>query len=305
MTKLFSIIGMHRSGTSLVGRLTNLLGADLGPEEELMAPKPDNPAGFWENRKVSALHDDLLARLGGRWDRPPFLEDGWESAADLEEFRLRARAILDSSYGGRGLAAWKDPRGSFLLPFWQNFCTIDGTLMVVREPTEVAASLGSRSGMDSETAAELWLRYVVAGWRADRRRMVLSYGDVLERPDESLTRLARFLGVPMPTDDVRSQMDAVIDPKLRHHQADPKPDGQKIRLARAIFRLVLTQPAEVLAPLMDCLHDRTQVAGHLEKGMHETRSLILRSGLTFAEAKQSTEGEHELCDDAGAVRIEE
>lgn len=40
------VIGMHRSGTSLVTRILNLLGVDLGPAEQLMAPYAvDNPKG--------------------------------------------------------------------------------------------------------------------------------------------------------------------------------------------------------------------------------------------------------------------
>ena len=55
--KLFVVVGMHRSGTSIVSRLLNLLGAHLGPEDDLMPPKPDNPTGFWE-----ALLDRAAAR---------------------------------------------------------------------------------------------------------------------------------------------------------------------------------------------------------------------------------------------------
>ena len=32
------ILGMHRSGTSLVSRVLNVLGVYLGPEEHLMRP---------------------------------------------------------------------------------------------------------------------------------------------------------------------------------------------------------------------------------------------------------------------------
>ena len=52
------VVGMHRSGTSALTRVLNLLGAELG--EGLMAPAPGNPGGFWEKREVADLND--LAR---------------------------------------------------------------------------------------------------------------------------------------------------------------------------------------------------------------------------------------------------
>ena len=55
------IAGMHRSGTSMVARLVNLLGVDLGPEGEQPRPAPDNVAGFWEDPRFVALSDEALA----------------------------------------------------------------------------------------------------------------------------------------------------------------------------------------------------------------------------------------------------
>lgn len=48
------IAGFHRAGTSMVARLLARSGVYLGPEEDLLAPAPDNPEGFWENRDSSA-----------------------------------------------------------------------------------------------------------------------------------------------------------------------------------------------------------------------------------------------------------
>ncbi len=64
-------MGMHRSGTSFTARALQLLGVSLGAAGSLMAPGPDNPAGYFENRDIKELNDAVLAHLGGSWDQPP------------------------------------------------------------------------------------------------------------------------------------------------------------------------------------------------------------------------------------------
>jgi len=44
------ILGMHRSGTSALTRVLNLLGMELG--QPLLPPHPTNETGFWEHATV-------------------------------------------------------------------------------------------------------------------------------------------------------------------------------------------------------------------------------------------------------------
>jgi hypothetical protein len=70
------ILGMHRSGTSLVSRVMNVLGVDLGPAEHLMRPSSDNPTGHWESRplkKINGRSRRRSRRAGSAaqiWPRP-------------------------------------------------------------------------------------------------------------------------------------------------------------------------------------------------------------------------------------------
>ena len=66
--KAVLILGMHRSGTSAVTRVLNLLGVELG--SHLMQPGKDNPSGFWEHQDVVAIHERLLEGLDMAWDDP-------------------------------------------------------------------------------------------------------------------------------------------------------------------------------------------------------------------------------------------
>ena len=197
--QLVCITGMHRSGTSLLARVVNLLGVDLGAPGALMGPGPDNPAGYWENRAIKELDDEVLAHLGGAWDQPPLLEAGWELDAGLDPFRDRAREILGRDFAGpaAGPVGCKEPRLCLLHPFWRTVVPISHTVVVVRHPTEVVASLVRRNGMDPGQGAVLWLRYLLAvGAPADGSVLVVRLDDLTDRPDATAARLATHLGLP-------------------------------------------------------------------------------------------------------------
>ena len=64
------VLGMHRSGTSALTRVLNLLGLDAG-RDVLMGASESNPTGHWEVERLTSFNDRLLDELGGRWNAPP------------------------------------------------------------------------------------------------------------------------------------------------------------------------------------------------------------------------------------------
>jgi hypothetical protein len=46
------VLRMHRSGTSMVARLLNMMGAYFAPEGVEMPAHPENPKGFWARQDV-------------------------------------------------------------------------------------------------------------------------------------------------------------------------------------------------------------------------------------------------------------
>jgi hypothetical protein len=220
---------MHRSGTSFAARSLELMGVDFGVPDQLMGPGPDNPTGYWENRFVKELNDELLAHLGGSWDQPPALLDGWESDPGLDPFRDRATEVLAAAFGAEtgssGWIAWKDPRLSILLPFWRSVTPITATVSIVRDPLEVAASLQRRNDMPSSQACLLWLRYVLACAASDPGQLVLRHQDFFEDLPQTMARIARHLQVPEPDDSVIRAGSEHLDPELRHHRSDRAADA--------------------------------------------------------------------------------
>src|SRR3546814_19217078 len=65
---------MHRSGTSGLTRLLNLLGADL--PRTLIPPSSNNERGYWESERLREAHDNFLESVGSRWDDIRSLDEG-------------------------------------------------------------------------------------------------------------------------------------------------------------------------------------------------------------------------------------
>jgi hypothetical protein len=242
------VTGMHRSGTSVIAGALSHLGASLGDPSRMLKPGPDNPKGYFEIQAVVQLDDELLAHLGGAWDQPPVLDPGWEHGPAVAPFRERAGGILDDSFGPEParppLVVWKDPRLSVLLPFWRTVTPIATTVVVVRDPVEVAASLAVRGyAVGPAQAASLWLRYLYAATAADPGHLLLRLADIFEDLPGTIARVAAHVGLPAPDAEREAAVRDHLDLGLRHHDAgnaspeldNPLLDNPLLDLARAVW----------------------------------------------------------------------
>lgn len=242
-TRAVCVTGMHRSGTSFIAGALRFLGVSLGDPARLMRPGPDNPLGYFEVEAIMHFDDDLLAHLGGAWDQPPVLDPEWEHDAGLDAFRVRAGEILDDTFGAASarppVIAWKDPRLSLLLPFWRTVAPVSATVVVVRDPVEVVASLGVRRyAVDAAQAASLWLRYVYAAAANDPGHLLVRHTDIFDDLRGTLARLADHLGLAPPDAATEAEVRANLDTGLRHHDAarvSPELHNPLLDLARAVW----------------------------------------------------------------------
>jgi len=227
----------------VVAGAVSFLGASLGDPSRMLKPGADNPKGYFEIQALVLLDDDLLAHLGGAWDQPPVLDPGWEHGAGLAPFRERAGAILGDSFGPEAerapVIAWKDPRLSVLLPFWRTVTPVATTVVVVRDPVEVAASLAVRGySVGAAQAASLWLRYLYAATAADPGHLLVRHADMFEDLPGTIGRLAAHLGLPAPDAAAEAAVREHLDTGLRHHDAasaSPDLDNPLLDLAQAVW----------------------------------------------------------------------
>src|SRR5450432_1366051 len=163
---IICILGMHRSGTSALTRVLNLIGVDLGANEALTTePVADNPRGYWEHHELTAISDAILKRYGWSWDDPPLLPPGWETGAAIDDLRQRAQQLIKDQFAEVQIWGWKDPRTCLTLPFWQQLLPNMRYIICLRNPVDVARSLEHRDHLSPEKSSLLWLTYVSAALR--------------------------------------------------------------------------------------------------------------------------------------------
>jgi len=215
------VIGMHRSGTSAIARGLQALGVYLG--DDFLDAQPENPTGYWEDRRIVELNERLLKALGLRWDdaRPIDAREfgGWRM------WQLRRRAIRDLRHRFTPHRLWgfKDPRTIRLLPFWRRLlrdCKVDDAyLVVIRNPASIVASLYARQKTDAVTAQRLWLVHVLPFLHeiADKPLAVVDYDLFMDDPRGQLDRIARRLDLPdAAPEEAEGFTREFLDEKLRH-----------------------------------------------------------------------------------------
>ncbi len=167
------ILGMHRSGTSLLANLLHEMGLYLGSSDELMAAQHDNPGGFFERNDVVALNDKMLTALGVSWDCPAALDRG-ELRAATNTYRADMEELIQKLTAHQPYLI-KDPRMCLTLPLWQAVWSDVLYLFTSRHPLKIARSLKRRNGMPLPVGLALWEFYTCEVMRAVRPEQCLQF----------------------------------------------------------------------------------------------------------------------------------
>lgn len=286
--RVFCVLGMHRSGTSLLARTLNLLGVFWGPRLKHVPPFDDNPRGFWEHAELTALNDAILSVFGGRWDEPPSLPLGWQTDPALDGLKEQASAILEQDFGHEICWGWKDPRTSLTLPFWRQLLPSMRYLISVRNPWDVCLSLERRNGFAFEKSEGIWLSYnqsALAG-TADSPRLIVFYEDLMDDHVRQLPRIARFLGMRerAKLGKVRSLVRAFVDGTLQHHRTNLPESMSKGGLSFASQALFMSLRAS----------ERPVTARRSSALAHQWDATLVRFGRACKEAHARIERQRQL-----------
>jgi len=229
------VIGMHRSGTTLLVRVLERMGVFMGHDQD-----PNAEARFFLR-----LNEQLLEFAGARWDQP----EAMRCLLADDELCARLAEWLEGCMHGpktrwfmrktgwvcyrdvRNYPApwgWKDPRNTLTLPLWRRLFPRAKVIHVVRHGAAVAASLQARENrlrdetlktfpakgswrvtstlcIDPAYGLDLWAWYLDAASAAlsdvpKGLALELRREDLLSEPTATLERLAIFLGLP-PADE--------------------------------------------------------------------------------------------------------
>ncbi len=240
--KLFVVLGMHRSGTSLITSCLQLLGVELG--DSLLPSHKDNPAGYFEDADVNALNIEILSFLGGDWDTFSPISETKMGSLDKAGFVKKAVQLLKSKIILVDSFAIKDPRMAKLLFFWKNVFTLCGLqvnyIVAIRNPMSVVDSLASRDDFEAGKSYLLWLDNIVASLAqtSGEHRIFVDYDRLMSHFDEELGALSSYFQLSI--DKIKAEKFKALNLKanLRHSLysvGDLKKDSSCPQLVRRIY----------------------------------------------------------------------
>lgn len=214
MTYPILIIGMHRSGTSLIARVCEQFGLFIGADLDHNA----------ESRHFYQLNKSVLGYAHAAWDAPEnvryLLQSTREKKVILDQLQTAGfgsylpksrfrQSQLPERWG------WKDPRTTLTLPLWLKLYPTAKIIHVIRNGVDIALSLNKREQAKEPTpkpyfsirctqfhgAFSLWeeyLRFAEANLAEIDPASVLTikYEDFLADPHPIAQNLATFCDIP-------------------------------------------------------------------------------------------------------------
>jgi len=225
--KVVIVLGMSRSGTSLLTRGINVLGVELG--EDLLQSTKANPKGYWENNDIFGINEQLLELIGSSWHNVALTGAIDFSCHCFDSVRGVARGVINKLISQYPLCGFKDPRICRLLPFWQDvlreFDVEVYYIVSLRNPVNVALSLNRRNNFGMRKSLLLWLThmYCIARFINNDESIIIRYEDLLNRTDDQLNRVVNFLDIDVS--DKKMAIDEYcnffLERDLCHHYSTP------------------------------------------------------------------------------------
>lgn len=307
---LILVVGMHRSGTSLLGSVLKALGVTMpGP---MIPGDIHNPEGYFERSDITALQEELLIDLGRWWPSTAGLQplpNGWlQSPRAKRAAHGLKRLLSQDSPSQKTPWAIKDPRTSLLLPLWKEVCQELAIplklLLAVRNPKEVVVSLvdrdGSATAMDEQRASGLWLRHhqQLLHDSEDLPLHVVDYGYWFSNAESQIQALADFCLTQKLEDFQLKQAENCIKPQHRRSQNN----AEEISLNRTVkkwYRHLHKAASKGESSALRAWNKRNRQVSRVQKEQHPWQVALDALGASSPSALEewTTQGipEQSLC----------
>ena len=220
------VLGMHRSGTSAISRVLNLMGVYFGAENMSTGANDENQKGFWERRDVRMLSDSILHAADCDWDCIADFDPAAIPEESLKVYRSTAADIVLNLDAHR---PWfvKEPRLCLLFPVWRPVLELPVCVHIYRNPLEVAHSLKVRNGIPIRTGLALWEAYSIRAlqYSEELPRILVSYLKLMQSPQDVVRvvrdRLSEYGGydLRMPSNQ---EIVGFLDTNLYHQRKSVK-----------------------------------------------------------------------------------
>ena len=224
----FIVLGMHRSGTSMLsGLLVEGFGYETG--KPVLGAAFDNEKGYFELMPAVLQNDEFMYEQQVHWSSPNVGNYDTARAVEAKEKGIVNTEKLDKALkvlNNPENVPWlqKDPRMCITIRTWLPFLNSKpAVVFTYRHPLEVAMSLHKReAGFTIMRGLRLWIGYNKAAVQnsADLCRVLSSNNAVFADPLGETQRIVDELtkcGVPAPPKKItQSVIDGFVDPTLQH-----------------------------------------------------------------------------------------
>jgi len=211
---LITILGMHRSGTSLITHMMHASGLQIA--SDLMNADTHNPDGYWESVRLNQILEYRLAELHSRWHdwRPT------SSTPRSDQFVRRLKSYLLSELSDFRSFVVKDPRLCLFVQDWMTATSELGItphyIIILRDPKDVCVSLAKRDGMPIDKASLLWMRHVKEAELNTRghARIILLFDEVVSSPLKCLDKIRQTWPVMNISDEAAALAATLVREEL-------------------------------------------------------------------------------------------
>ena len=225
------VLGVERSGTSVVAEMIHRWGAYAGESDKLHEADEHAPRGYWEYLPLW----EFLAELGefssgASWWDSNFQKRMKDKASD-PAYSRKALELLGEMHADSSPWFWKDPALCHFHPFWKQLWENPVYVITARHPLDTAVSW-QRFIMPPELEDSVsfipmnllrWQHMMMQILEHTRsaRRLFIAYEDVLREPRAQAQRLDAFLNSRFGNRVSRIDgMVEVVIPELCHHNCD-------------------------------------------------------------------------------------
>jgi len=249
---IFIVLGIARSGTSVIAKAINALGVDLG--HRLNPSNKWNPKGFWEDLDVVyEINQKIFQKLN--YKQGIFREFQLSELEDhlLDDTRFAATQILVSRFNDSSSWGFKDPNTVRILPFWQRIFAENNLqekyIIALRNPLESANSYQSKTfKFNQEKTLIMWLLHLLPAiaQTQGKNRVIVHYDLILKHPLQQLERIKMQLSMDEKSNklDIQSFINEFLDQNLRHSEysfedLEKHPASQVAPLCLKAYKLLL------------------------------------------------------------------
>lgn len=287
------ILGPHRSGTSAIsGAISRFTEANFG--KLLMQAQHDNQKGFYENEKIVALNDAILAELYRSWEDPRPLDTNLLKSTRIDYLRERANGVIKEQYNKSEVIAIKDPRLCLTFPFWEAILEeagFDLKIVVLHRRVEaIVDSLQSREWLSQEHGYLLTTMYALQAERYTRRhnRIWIDYNRAISDTDYLNNRLPTLLSDLILTLNVSNELDPRLQNFGKSASSESSIDSQYIALYEALGEFEKASDGEILQPDVAVLEKAFSTYNQIaqEKGASLLRSRADHGKVIFKYVNQ-------------------